>query len=128
MKPAPILLILLCAFLPACASITPLKSKPPYRKICVNRPFSWGDGIILTCRVDMPTGAYTPLYEDEGGYYYQAPQKITGRDSWMPLLLDGGLYLERNERKPKKIYIIRSDTGVPSKVSIGDRADVTMQP
>jgi hypothetical protein len=125
MKPNYLLLLLLCVFLPACASITPLQSTPPYSKIAVNRPFSWGDG-ILTVRVDMPTGTYTPLYEDKGGYYYQAPQKITGRDTGMPLLLDGGLYLERNVSKPEKIYIIRSSYGVPLKIRIGDRADVSM--
>ncbi len=124
MKPISIPLILLCALLSACASITPLQSKPPYSKIAVNRPFSWGDG-ILTIRINMPSGTYTPLYEDEGGYYYQAPQKVTGRDTGMPLLIDGGLYLERNKLKPQKIYVIRNNAGVPAKVGIGDRADVT---
>ena len=127
MKPTPILSLLCCALLTGCASITPLTSKPPYSTITVNRPFSWGDG-ILTIRVNMPAGTYTPLYEDEGGYYYQAPQKATGRDTGMPLLLDGGLYLERNHDRPEKIYIIRNNLGVPTKVNIGNRADVTMRP
>lgn len=127
MKHVPILLGLLCALLPACTSITPLQSKPPYSKISVNRPFTWGDG-FLTIRVNMPAGTYTPLYEDQEGYYYQAPQKLTGRDTGMSLLIDGGLYLERGHAKPQKIYIIRNSYGVPAKVGIGDRADVTMCP
>jgi hypothetical protein len=110
-----------------CASITPLKSKPPYSKITVNKPFKWGDGIFLI-RLDYPTGTYLPLYEDDDGYYYQAPQKITGRDSWMPLLIDGGLFLERGKQRPDHVYFIRSNLGVPGKVKIGDRADVTMTP
>lgn len=109
-----------------CATTTPLKSKPPYSKISLNKPLSWGDG-WLVIHLDMPAGTYTPLYEDERGYYYQAPQKITGRDSGMPLLLDGGLYLERTESKPKKIYFLRGQSGIPGKVGVGDRAEVTMQ-
>lgn len=118
-------LLLLCAFLPACTSITPLKSKPPYSKITVNEPFKWGDG-LLTIRLDMPAGDYTPRYEDEDGYYYEAPQKITGRDTFMPLLLDGGLYLEREKTRPERLYIIRSPYGIPAQVGIGDRAKVTL--
>ena len=120
-----ILLFVAAALLSACASITPVQSKPPYRKIVVNHPFSWGDGII-TIKVNMPVGVYTPTFEDKGGYYYQAPQKITGRDSFFPLLVDGGLYLERARTKPDAVYIIRNQYGIPAKVNVGDRADVTM--
>ncbi len=125
MKHLSLLLVALCAFLSACTSITPLRSTPPYKKIVVNRPFSWGDG-ILTIRVDMPVGDYTPLYEDDDGYFYQAPQKATGRDTGMPLLLDGGLFLERATPRAQKIYIIRNGRGVPTKINIGNRADVTL--
>lgn len=103
----------------------PLASTPPYRKIVVNRPFSWGDG-ILTIRVNMPAGTYTPLYEDKDGYYYQAPQKVTGRDAFAPLLIDGGLYLERGLPRPQQIYIIRNNIGTPARISVGDRADLTL--
>jgi hypothetical protein len=116
---------LLCAALSACTTITPLQSKPPYAQISVNKPFTWGDGIWFI-RVNMPAGTYTPKYEDEDGFYYEAPEKITGRDSWMALLLDGGLYLEKNKSRPEKIYIIRNQSGVPGKVNIGNRADLTM--
>lgn len=122
-----LLLALLGLLLSACTSITPLKTKPPYSKIAVNRPFSWGDG-IFTIRVDMPPGTYAPLYEDQDGYYYQAPQKVTGRDSWMPLLVDGGLYVDRERKRPEEIYVIRGPYGVPAKLDIGKRADVTLFP
>jgi hypothetical protein len=127
MKAQPVLLLLLCLLLPACASITPLRSKPPYKSISVNRPFSWGDG-VLTTQVDMPAGTYTPLYEDDGGYFYQAPQKITGRSGFSPVMLDGGFYLNRNRRSPDKIYLISGNYGVPAKVDMGNRADLTLHP
>jgi hypothetical protein len=114
-------------FTVSCASIRPLSSKPPYSSITLNKPFSWGDGVILI-KIEMPAGEYKPLYEDDKGYYYQAPQKITGRDSFWPLLMDGGLYLKRNMTKPDQLYFIRNQYGIPGKVNIGDRADVTSKP
>ena len=123
LKLVPLLTIAL--FLTSCASISPLSSRPPYSKIVVNHPFSWGDG-VLTIKVNMPAGTYLPQFEDKEGYFYQAPQKVTGRDTFFPLLVDGGLYLKKGLTKPDTIYIIRSQTGSPAKVGIGNRADVTM--
>ena len=120
-----LLALAVATLLPACASISPIKSKAPYSKIVVNRPFTWGDG-VLTIKVDMPAGVYIPQFEDADGYFYQAPQKITGRDSFWPLLVDGGLYLKKGSAKPDTIYIIRNEYGIPAKVRVGDRADVTM--
>jgi len=87
------------ALFSSCASISPVTSKPPYGKIVVNRPFTWGDG-VLTIKVNMPAGTYLPQFEDKEGYFYQAPQKITGRDTFYPLLVDGGLYLKRGPTNP----------------------------
>ncbi|MBV6500520.1 MAG: hypothetical protein CJBNEKGG_03001 [Prosthecobacter sp.] len=126
MKAVRLFLTLLIALLVAsCSSIRPLSSKPPYSSIKVNKPFTWGDGVILI-KVEMPSGEYKPLYEDDKGYYYQAPQKITGRDSFWPLLMDGGLFLKRNLAKPDQIYIIRNQYGIPTRINIGDRADVSL--
>lgn len=118
-------LLIIASLSVGCASISPIKSKPPYSKIVVNEPFSWGDG-VLTLKVNMPAGTYTPAFEDNEGYFYQAPQKITGRDTFYPLIMDGGLYLKRGLTKPDMLYFIRSQTGIPGKVNIGDRANVTM--
>ena len=109
----------------SCASISPISSRPPYSKIVVNRSFSWGDG-VLTMKVNMPAGTYLPQFEDKEGYFYQAPQKVTGRDTFLALLVDGGLYLKKGLTKPDTIYIIRSQTGSPGKFGIGNRADVKM--
>jgi hypothetical protein len=108
-----------------CASISALSSKPPYSKIVLNHPFTWGDG-VLTIKVDMPAGTYLPKFEDKEGYFYEAPQKVTGRDTFFPLLVDGGLYLKRGLNKPDTIYIIRGQTSTPAKVGVGNRADVKM--
>lgn len=121
------LFLFVACFLASCSNIRPLSSKPPYSLITVNKPFTWGDGVILI-KVEMPAGEYKPLYEDDKGYYYQAPQKVTGRDSFWPLLMDGGLFLKRNMTKPDQLYIIRNQYGIPTRVNIGDRADVTTKP
>ncbi|HET9801542.1 MAG TPA: hypothetical protein VFP82_07630 [Chthoniobacterales bacterium] len=109
----------------SCASITPVTSKPPYSKIIVNKPFTWGDGVV-TIKVNMPAGTYLPKFEDKEGYFYEAPQKVTGRDTFFPLMMDGGLYLKKGLNKPDTLYFIKGQTGIPGKVGIGDRADVRM--
>jgi hypothetical protein len=91
----------------------------------VNKPFSWGDGVV-TIKLNMPAGAYLPKFEDKDGYFYEAPQKVTGRDTFFPLLIDGGLYLKRGLNKPDTIYFIKGEISSPGKVGIGDRASVTM--
>jgi hypothetical protein len=91
----------------------------------VNKPFSWGDGVV-TIKLNMPAGTYLPKFEDKDGYFYEAPQKVTGRDTFFPLLIDGGLYLKRGLNKPDTIYFIKGEISSPGKVGIGDRASVTM--
>ena len=108
-----------------CASINPISSRPPYSKIIVNKPFSWGDGVV-TIKLNMPAGTYLPKFEDKDGYFYEAPQKVTALDTFFPLLIDGGLYLKRGLNKPDTIYFIKGEISSPGKVGIGDRASVTM--
>lgn len=121
-----LLALAIFGLLASCASpIRPLASKPPAAKIRVNKPFDWGDGVIMI-KVNMPAGDYLPKFEDDDGYYYEAPQKITGRDSFWPIMMDGGLYLEKSLTKPEKFYIIRNNYGIPAKLNIGDRADMTL--
>jgi hypothetical protein len=103
-----------------CASIHPVKSAPPAKSVTVLEPFEWGDG-ILTVFYEFPAGEYTPMYEDEGGYFYQAPRKVTGRDTFFALMKDGGLYWSKKKNKPDEVYVL-SDRGIPTTVGIGDRA------
>ncbi len=123
LKVVPLLAIAL--LFSSCASITPITSRAPYSKIVVNKPFSWGDG-VLTIKINMPAGTYLPKFEDKEGYFYEAPQKVTGRDTFFPLLMDGGLYLKKGLNKPDTLYFIKGQTGSPGKVGIGNRAEVTM--
>ncbi len=74
----------------------------------------------------MPAGDYIPKYEDNNGYFYEAPQKITGKDTFLPLLVDGGLYFEKGRTAPTKLYMIRNNYGVPTKLNIGDKAKITL--
>lgn len=127
MKIAPLPLILLCSLLSACSSLAPLHSKPPYSKIVVNHPFRNGDGILET-RIDLPAGTYTPLYEDDDGYFYQAPQKLTGRMGFRTLLVDGGLYLEKDKAQPEKLWFVDNLNGTPRTMGFGKRGDFTLQP
>ena len=112
------------ALLASCASpIRPLASTPPVAKLRVNKPFSCGDGVILI-KTNMPTGIYTPKYEDDKGYYYDAPQKVTGWDSFWATMNEGGLYLEKDSTTPKQIYVLRN-YGIPAKLKIGVQTDIT---
>jgi hypothetical protein len=112
-----------CILCTACQSISPLKSKPPYKDIVVNRPFSVGN---IAFKINLPVGVYTPQFEDEDGYYYQAPQKLSGHDAWRPLIVDGGIYLERDVIRPEKIYYIEGDQGTPIKPTIWDQPDLKL--
>src|SRR5206468_5463549 len=123
LKVVPLLAIAL--LFAGCASITPITSRAPYSKIVVNKPFTWGDG-VLTIKINMPAGTYLPKFEDKEGYFYEAPQKVTGRDTFFPLLMDGGLYLKKGLNKPDTLYFIKGQTNSPGKVGIGNRAEVTM--
>lgn len=124
MKTSLLVLAAVSGLLPACTTLTPLKSTPPYGKIVVNRPFSRGNAMY---RMNLPAGIYTPLFEDDHGYFYQAPQKLTGNDAWIPLMVDGGLYFARERPRPQKIYYIRGQSGSPIKLSISEEPDLTLQ-
>ena len=117
-------LLAVCILCSACQSISPLKSTPPYKDIVVNRPFSVGN---IAFMINLPAGVYTPQLEDEDGYYYAAPQKLAGHDAFKPLIVDGGIYLERDEVRPQKIYYIEGDQGTPVKPTIWDQPDLTLR-
>jgi hypothetical protein len=94
-------------FLTGCTSLRPISSKPPESAIELKAPAKF-TGFL--CTVTFPTGKYLPLYEDDGGYYYQAPAKVIGHDI-MSYMLDGGLYVERSTNEPTQWYIIDPQTG-----------------
>jgi hypothetical protein len=93
--------------LTGCTSLRPISSKPPESAIVLKTPAKY-PGFLYT--VTFPAGEYRPLYEDSGGYYYQAPSKVIGHDI-MSYMLDGGLYVERTTNEPTKWYVIDPQNG-----------------
>jgi hypothetical protein len=54
----------------------------------------------------FPAGKYKPVYEDEGGYYYEAPGKVI-LDDIATYAFDGGVYVKRGHTNPSRWYVIR---------------------
>lgn len=106
-----IIIFSLCGlFLTGCGSLRPIASKPPESAIELKAPARYA-GFLYT--VTLPPGEYRPLYEDNGGYYYQAPSKIIGHDL-LTYMLDGGLYVERGSNAPTQWYVIDPQNGEKS--------------
>jgi hypothetical protein len=64
----------------------------------------------------LPAGRYTPVFEDESGVYFQSPGKILTSDFVGVTLLDGGLYLRR-DNAPGVWYYAILDQGFMSRLS-----------
>ena len=54
----------------------------------------------------FPPGKYKPVFEDERGYYYEAPRKVL-LDDVAVYAFDGGVYVVRGETAPTRWYVIR---------------------
>jgi hypothetical protein len=54
----------------------------------------------------FPAGKYRPVYEDERGYYYEAPHKVIVGDVAV-YAFDGGVYVLRGKTAPTHWYLIR---------------------
>jgi hypothetical protein len=60
----------------------------------------------------FPAGEYRPLYEDDGGYYFQAPAKVIVHSAGIATYMhDGGLYVERGASEPTKWYYTYENEG-----------------
>ena len=113
-------------FLVGCANIVPISSPPPYSKIEVESSFSFGKSNIFLITLNLPKGVYLPIYEDEDGFYYEAPHKLTGNDGGIGLLIDGGIYLDKDKKEPNKIYIIRGGFGSPSILTMDEKPSLKL--
>jgi hypothetical protein len=100
-----IITLSLVGLLTGCSSMSPISSKPPESAIVLNSPAKF-PGFLYT--VTFPVGEYRPLYEDDGGYYYEAPAKVIGHDI-ISYMFDGGLYVERGAVEPTRWYIIEQN-------------------
>ncbi|MBU2977099.1 hypothetical protein [Alteromonas sp. C1M14] len=119
-------LILLSQLIVGCANIVPITSSPPYSKIDIESSFSFGESNIFLIDLNFPKGTYLPIYEDEDGYYYEAPHKLTGNDGGIAILIDGGIYLDKDKNEPDKIYIIRSSFGSPTILSMDEKPSLKL--
>lgn len=54
----------------------------------------------------FPAGKYKPVYEDERGFYFEAPRKVMIDDIGV-YGFDGGVYIERGKSTPTHWYVIR---------------------
>jgi hypothetical protein len=93
--------VLAVVALTACSSLRPITSDPPASAVLLFAPFS----IEQFSKATFPSGEYRALYEDDGGYYYQAPTKIVA-NALFSYLYDGGLYVKRGATEPTDWFVI----------------------
>jgi hypothetical protein len=80
----------------------PIASKPPESAIVLSEPVTVNDKGATNV---FPAGKYRPLYEDRGGYYFEAPTKVLVNDV-ASFGYDGGLYVARGVTEPTQWYFI----------------------
>jgi len=83
------------------SSPRPISSKPPESAIVLSAPITVTDTDGATNT--FPAGKYQPLYEDKGGFYFQAPSKVIVNDVAV-FGYDGGLYVARGATEPTEWY------------------------
>jgi hypothetical protein len=54
----------------------------------------------------FPVGKYRPVYEDQHGYYFEAPSKVIVDDIGV-YGFEGGIYIPRGKTAPTHWYMIR---------------------
>jgi hypothetical protein len=79
----------------------PISSKPPESAIVLSAPVTVGDQTAIDT---FPAGKYRPLYEDRGGYYFEAPAKVVVDDVAV-FAHEGGLYVTRGATEPTRWYV-----------------------
>ena len=104
---AVILLVVLlgagCSSFQQDSSPRPISSKPPESAIVLGAPVTVRD---QTATDTFPAGKYRLLYEDRGGYYFEAPAKVLVDDVAV-FAYDGGLYVARGATAPTRWYVSR---------------------
>src|SRR5438309_9995413 len=90
-----------CGSLRQDSSLRPISSKPPESAIVLSAPVTVRD---QTATDTFPAGKYRPLYEDRGGYYFEAPAKVVVDDVAV-FAYEGGLYVVRGATVPSRWYV-----------------------
>ena len=92
-----------CSSLHKQSSFRAVASQPPASAIELIKPATvTEEGAITT----FPAGKYRPMYEDDHGYYFEAPSKVIVDDVGV-YGFDGGVYIQRGKTAPSEWYLIR---------------------
>src|SRR5437764_14485095 len=92
-----------CSSLHRGSTFRAISSKRPGSAIELTAPASISDEGATTT---FPAGKYKPMYEDESGYYFEAPRKVIVDDIGV-YGFDGGVYVLRGQTVPSHWYVIR---------------------
>jgi hypothetical protein len=98
-----ILLATSCNSLHRGSSFRAIASEPPVSAIELIKPASVSD---MGATTTFPAGKYRPVYEDEHGYYFEAPSKVIVDDIGV-YGFDGGVFIVRGKTAPTEWYLIR---------------------
>jgi hypothetical protein len=92
--------------------LRPISSKPPESAIVLKSTFTVHSALLDTAT--FPAGEYRPLYEDNGGYYFQAPSKVIIHSAGIVnYMFDGGVYVKRGSNEPTEWYFTDQHNGTP---------------
>jgi len=97
------LLITGCSSLHKQSSFRAVASHPSIAAIELVKPASVSEEGATTT---FPAGKYRPMYEDDHGYYFEAPRKVIVDDVAV-YAFDGGVYIQRGKTAPTEWYVIR---------------------
>jgi hypothetical protein len=97
------LLISGCSSLHKQSSFRAVTSHPPLSAIELTKPATVTEEGATTT---FPAGKYRAMYEDDGGYYFEAPSKVIVDDVGV-YGFDGGVYIQRGKTAPTGWYVIR---------------------
>jgi hypothetical protein len=85
------------------SSFRAIASQPPVSAIELITPATVSEEGATTT---FPAGKYRPMYEDDHGYYFEAPRKVIVDDVGV-YGFDGGVYIQRGKTVPTEWYLIR---------------------
>jgi len=92
-----------CSSLHKQSSFRAIASHPPVAAIELIKPATVSEEGATTT---FPPGKYRPMYEDDHGYYFEAPRKVIVDDVGV-YGFDGGVYIQRGKTAPTEWYLIR---------------------
>jgi hypothetical protein len=92
-----------CSSLRQDSSFGPISFKPPASAIILTAPVTVSD---QTATDTFPAGKYRPRYQDRGGYYFEAPEKVLV-DDVVVFAYEGGIYVKNGVTEPTRWYVIR---------------------